>query len=296
MSFRLGILFAFAMITTAQAMLHGTPASLRYGHVGQIISLRQVKDGTNKAIIGACSATMLATDIAITAAHCLYNASHGVLNPDELTFRTVNPTVRNISVKAVAIVSDFKVSADTLSRLKTGGDIALVQLEDNLGTKPEGAKILLARQAPRMWSVLTAVSTEGCGASKELSELHPSFRSDNLAYIAHRPVTAKFRVRQSFLFSSSDSYLWLQNAQSPKAVTCPGDSGSPIFGETPEGDLIIFGVSSMWVSRADLFGALFGGSYEELHAGAYYTSVSHYHDWIMKKISEFRDRPNALKK
>lgn len=207
---------------------------------------------------GMCTASLIAPDILLTAAHCVYSKDengnveiNAVSNPSRLTVHNGSniSLFTNVIAKATRVIIHERWSGE----LKTGyfddiNDIALVKLDRRI----TDLEIYRLRERP-----LEREGDDGVVVGYGRTE------RDKNDHGVHRKGTMYIYDMNEF---RSKSFT----ARSKPSNTCTGDSGGPFF--TSQGVSVISGVTS------------YGTAYDCSNKDSEFVHVLSYIDWIDEKM------------
>lgn len=190
-----------------------------------------------------CSGTVISHDMVLTAAHCVAKFSSRpesiyVISPHSTFYRTV---------RAMSVHPEYRVEKIALGLIGIRGvsDLALLLIDG--GFEPAIKPALLPQRAVSLNNDKVIIA--GYGRTSKYS------KDDGT-------------LRASYVQMSDSS--WYENMISPSgsSLTCPGDSGGPVFYKTAQG-LAVIGVHAWGNCDAGM---------------AYSTSLSKYLPWLQQAI------------
>jgi secreted trypsin-like serine protease len=194
-----------------------------------------------------CTATLIAPDVAITAAHCLLDEGWG-----DFAF-TLDPDVSDGFVESVPVLVHhqhpfFHADGEEYTKIGKRNDIAVVILERPIEGVPV-ERLDDRTYAADLQQGDVELALVGYGREEWSTSSSAGVKRDAVVFMDR-------------------ATAWELQSIDEDPQPCRGDSGGPLFVETPEGRRI-----TGLVSRAS------GGS-RMCDTGAIYTRVASYLDWI----------------
>jgi secreted trypsin-like serine protease len=198
-----------------------------------------------------CTATLIAPDVVVTAAHCLGGDGWG-----DFGFTLEEDLTKDVSNVVPAMIThqypDFRDS-ESFPEMARKNDVGVVILEEPI----LGVPIERLDSDDDPIDLATGTELQLCGYGRD---------SWSIAKTAGRKRDADVVVDLA-------NYWELQTLESGPQP-CRGDSGGPVFAETPYGRRLV-GI----VSRAI-------GDSHKCDSGAIYTRVAQYSDWIREAAQD----------
>jgi secreted trypsin-like serine protease len=204
-----------------------------------------------------CSATLISSSVALTAAHCAGGKGF------QLAF-AVKATGAGVVKRTVTRIL-VHPSYDPTFRARNPSDIALIFFKGGIPKTHEPVTWITTSQVPTRNS---SVTLAGYGSSK---------RNGVGGYGVLRKATVSV-----FEASPSDSELIL--SQKNSSAACYGDSGGPVFMKLSSGDLGQVGIASRVTLRRENGDDVCGNE-------AIYTRVGFFQKWIREEMNRALETP-----
>ncbi len=212
--------------------------------------------------VAMCTASILAPDILVTAAHCVTETLGNATDPSNVLIAFGNDLNGNaVDIHRVTGVMASPKWKGLASRGKDQGDIAVVRFSGGLPTGYRAAKLLPARTPLRARS---SVVLMGYGVNQMNSQ------GGSGAGVL-RKVDA---LIDSPTFGKTEVLLDQRNGKG----ACHGDSGGPAFIRDQNGSLLLWGVTN----RADPEDAA------DCSEGSVYTRITAYSSFINDAVRKLR--------
>eukprot|EP01026_Neomeris_dumetosa_P004733 TRINITY_DN11275_c0_g1_i3.p1 TRINITY_DN11275_c0_g1~~TRINITY_DN11275_c0_g1_i3.p1 ORF type:complete len:575 (-),score=88.94 TRINITY_DN11275_c0_g1_i3:1384-3108(-) len=237
-----------------------------------------------------CGATLIAPDLVLTAAHCLWSPNHDYRHtsiPNVLgveLYAALGPKCRHQSGKGRVKVARYFISDDYIAESETrgGGDIAILQLDRPL----DGGMVVNIGKSKNVSLDDKQLTIVGWGDT-EADDVSYAIRALRMGNLKH--VVAS--ICEAIMSAVSDGRLAIQSdkeicAYNSEVDSCDGDSGGPLLlanqKDDPSKDIQVGIVSwgppgACGQSRRQLVGV--------------YTSVSYYLPWIEQIKKEVKVLP-----
>eukprot|EP01026_Neomeris_dumetosa_P043413 TRINITY_DN3639_c0_g1_i7.p1 TRINITY_DN3639_c0_g1~~TRINITY_DN3639_c0_g1_i7.p1 ORF type:complete len:436 (+),score=58.40 TRINITY_DN3639_c0_g1_i7:19-1326(+) len=232
-----------------------------------------------------CGATLIASNLVLTAAHCLWTESDDIRHPDKDKGRVLKdlyvaiaPNCRHmrgierIRVSRYFIPDDFQPGIP--GSTKEGGDIAILMLETSVSS--DVPRLEIAHRSD--WNLNNIeglpLTVLGWGdiwfGDNDLSLRH--LRQATLKYLSPQECDKSLRKSSENRNTLDPKFEFC--ALNQASDTCRGDSGGPIIFEDPWGEPgndVQIGISSWGLGQCGVF--------EKQEPGVY-TNISEYSEWI----------------
>jgi hypothetical protein len=199
----IGLLAALALAAPAGAITYGTPDGNRHPQVGALLAPQAYTDGT----WAACSGTLIAPTVFLTAAHCDLEVDRVAVTFDT----TYDPTT------GTEYWGTWHADPNYTQAQNDPHDIAVVVLDQPVtGITPAQLPAAGSLDDLRVGTRFTSV---GYGAQSVTIDHGPSFHYADVRYVA-----------TGTLLAVNPSWLWISmNPARGDGGTCYGDSGGPNF-------------------------------------------------------------------
>lgn len=245
----LGVLALCAVTALAGSPPHpaeasgGAQASIvggRAASIAEFPSLAYIQADLGKQSF-ACTGTVVAPRVVLTAAHCVESLETGRFTPAGKYL--VATGVANIREATAANVSQV-VATHVFPNFNPGlarGDAALMIL-----ASPSGAPPLALANAgdAALYSGGTEVTVAGWGLKRGRDRAAPTnLRAASMTVQPAR--TCRRRTRAFYPGFSPAAQLCLLNAPAERSGACFGDSGGPAIGRRPDGTPVELGITSI---------------------------------------------------
>jgi secreted trypsin-like serine protease len=218
------------------SVIGGRPAS-----IADFPSLAYIATDNGRGGGFACSGTVVAPRVVLTAGHCVENPETGGLYPaDEYGVRTGVADLADTHSGQVSRVSRVLVSP--FFRLGTlHGDAGLLILSAPVAAPP----IPLAGGSDgALYEAGTPLRIAGWGLTKGDGRRTPSILQ-SAETLVQGPDYCKRRTKRTYPFFSPEVQLCAVDPPAFATGTCKGDSGGPALAARPDGRLVEVGITSL---------------------------------------------------
>ena len=215
----------------------------------------QGKDEIRYTNVDACTGSMIAEDIVLTAAHCVKKNAEMSVTFSPMAFDSQAVTIK---VKKYIIPKGFKVQP-TINYEKMDEDIALLKLES---------------KKPREYEVL--------GLTSDFPRLKNSFSFLAIGYGLNDSEVSGFEHAVTATGVSFEPKLnyFIADQRNSKGI-CPGDSGGPAIVTKDKRNFVIGVAQAVFSHKGDISKAK---GIEMCKQHAIYTNVQYYRQWILDGI------------
>jgi trypsin len=217
------------------SVIGGSPAS-----IAQFPSLAYIEAGNERHGF-ACTGTVIAPRVILTAAHCAEDVENGgFTKPGEYAVATNIANPKHASGENVFDVSAVHVFP-SFDPGVIHGDAAVLILSRPTSAPPLA---LAGPEDAALYEGGAAVTVAGWGLTRAQNRQAPAnLRSATMAI--QKPTTCQLKTRGFYKEFSPAVQLCLLSPPSNKAGTCFGDSGGPAIGQRADGTPVELGVISV---------------------------------------------------
>lgn len=174
---------------------------------------------------GTCSGTVVATNLVLTAAHCVENPETGTFYKSS-GYVVVTGTVEPFSRKTQASTVSRVIVYPGFTRSTGTGDVALLVL-----SKPTTAPVVSLATSPSDSDILEAGTEATIAGWGRTSYTNPS-NAKRLRWASAVVQSTEWCGLNASPFDAQDQ-LCAIDAPSDSATVCDGDSGGPLLAESP---------------------------------------------------------------